>query len=162
MWNWLANNRIKRLLQPVQGNFRNWGQIQRIALVIKDDDQFSKEELVRWASSSQRSVEIFFYEKSAKTPSYSDWHCITSKEMRLGLPLMALLKGFQANKYDLVINTMKQQDLVMSCIAASLHTPLRCSTVLDNTSPQLIIKRTSDQLTIYLDEVVSYLKMIKN
>ena len=162
MINWLANNRIKQLLQPNQGNFSNWEHIQRIAIVIKNDDQFTKQELEQWVNKSKRTVEIFLLDKVAKSPAYTDWHCITSKEIRLGLPLMALLKGYQANKYDLVINTMQSEEPAMSCIAASLQTPFRCNTVMDKTSPQLIIKRTTLSLTAYLDEVVSYLKMIKN
>jgi hypothetical protein len=162
MINWLANKRIKQLLQPNQGNFSNWEQIHRVALVVKSDDHFTKQAIEQWVNRNKRTVEIFFFDKTAKAPAYNDWHCITSKELRLGLPLMALLKGFQANKYDIVINTMQELDPAMSCIAASLQAPLRCNTLMDKTSPQLIIKRTTESLTAYLDEVVSYLKMIKN
>lgn len=143
--------------------FYNWNNIQKIALIIGNQDVINKSLLDTFIEQLQTYTEVFFIETNSKTPSYSDWHCFAKEnKSALGLPKKVMVDALQNKKFDLVIDAAKGYEIYSAAIAAYIHAPLNCGTQNWFEQHDLIIHRTENQdLLPYLNEVVKYLKMIK-
>ena len=142
--------------------FCNWNNIQKIALIIGNQDTINKSVLDKFIEHYQKYTEVFFIETDSKTPSYNDWHCFAKENKSvLGLPKKIMVDKLQNKKFDLVIDAAKGYEVYSASLAANIPASLKCGSQNWFEQHDLIIHRTEGQdLLPYLNEVVKYLKMI--
>lgn len=148
----------------IQKQFLPWDKIQKIALVISKDETINKSAIDKFIGDSQKHVEVFFIELHSKEKSFGDWKCFTKKDKSLlNLPKKPVIDEIQSKKFDLVINAANSFNLFASAITSSLKAPVKCGQNSGYNEVQLIIQKTVPfNLTNYLNDVVKYLKMIKD
>lgn len=147
-----------------QKQFLPWDKIQKIALVISKDETINKSALDKFISDTQKYVEVFLIELGSANPSYGDWKCFTKKDKSvLNLPKKIITTEINTKKFDLVINASNNFNLFASAITSSLKAPVKCGQTNGFNEVQLIIQKTVPfNLINYLNDVVKYLKMIKD
>lgn len=147
-----------------QKQFLPWDKIQKIALVISKDSTINKSAIDKFIGDSQKHVEVFFIELQSKEKSFGDWKCFTKKDKSLlNLPKKPVANEINSKKFDLVINAATNFNLFASAITSILKAPIKCGQNNDNNEVQLIIQKTEPfNLINYLNDVVKYLKMIKD
>lgn len=147
-----------------QKQFLPWDKIQKVALVISKDQTINKSAIDKFISDSQKHVEVFFIELNSKEKSFGDWKCFTKKEKSLlNLPKKPILDELQSKKFDLVINASTNFNLFASAITSGIKAPVKCGQHNGFNEVQLIIQKTEPfNLINYLNDVVKYLKMIKD
>ncbi|MDO9001106.1 MAG: hypothetical protein Q7W45_15180 [Bacteroidota bacterium] len=167
MLNKIAEINLKSLITKNNLNskkqFLPWDNVQKIALVISNDNSINKSAIDKFIFDSQKYVEVFFIELNSKTPSYGDWKCFTKKEKSLSnLPKKAVIDDLNTKKFELVINASVNFNLFAAVVTACLKAPLKCGQTNKYNEVELIIQKTEPfNLTNYLNDVVKYLKMIK-
>jgi hypothetical protein len=144
--------------------FKNWDQIDKIALILSNSDNINKSKLDQFVEQSKKHVEVYFIELNAKQGSFSDWICFTkSSKNSLGLMSKNVAQIIAGKKYDLVIDTSTNNKLFSANLSSSLVAPFKCGASNSFDQNDLIIMRNKDQdLLSYLNEVIRYISMIHN
>ncbi|MEO6304036.1 MAG: hypothetical protein ABIP51_12775 [Bacteroidia bacterium] len=144
-------------------HFLPWDKIQKIALVISKDETTNKSAIDKFISDSQKHVEVFFIELGSAASSFGDWKCFIKKDKSLlNLPKKTVTDELNHKKFDLVINASNNFNLFASAITSTLKAPVKCGQTSGFNEVQLIIQKTVPfNLINYLNDVVKYLKMIK-
>lgn len=149
------------LASPKQ--FLPWDKINKIAIILNNAEPINKSSLDKLINDSQKYVEVFFIELQSKQASFGDWYCLTKKDKSfLNLPTKKIISELSDKKFDLVINTC-HTNLYASYITSVLKSPIKCGQTSKFNEVQLIINETEPfDLMAYLNNVIKYLKMIKN
>lgn len=157
-------SKVNRKNDHIKKQFLPWDRIEKIAIVISKHDDLNKSEIDRFIETTQKYTEIFFVELDSKLPTYSDWHCFSKKDKSLlKLPKNNLIKELKTKRFDLVINTSTEDDLFSMALSSSLLSVIQCDSSDRFNNANLIIKKKENYSIInYLEEVIKYLKMIKN
>lgn len=160
----LVRSKVKRENLTRKKAFLPWHQVEKIALLIEQDDSLVKSELDKFIADTQKYVEVFYIELKSKQPSYSDWQCYVRKDKSLfGLPKKGNDLAIKNKRFDLVINTCNVANLFAISLNSSLNAPFRCSSDISYNEADFIVKRLSNQkLLNYLNNILIYLKMVKN
>lgn len=155
---------IKRFATSKNKQFLSWSNIQKVALVLNADQNINKSVIDKFVAKHQKYMEVFYVEVQSKAATYADWQCITKNDLNiLQLPKSALLTNFHQKQFDLVINTCDENDLVSQSIGSALIANYKCASFEKLSAANLVIKRAAEsKLNDYLEEIVKYLKMIKN
>jgi hypothetical protein len=154
-----------RLRKTNEGrSFPEWSRINRIALVIEEENNVSKQQMDNFLKSVQKYTEVYYLELNRKSASYSDWNCIYRKgKSLLGLPTKEIENQALRQSYDLVINAVQSSASFATALCCDFRSNCLCSCSDFFGHSDLIIKRHENQtLVSYLEEVVRYIKMIKN
>jgi hypothetical protein len=149
-------NLFKNYANYAATNFINWEQITSILLLI-DVNEINKNELDKYLKSTQKHIEIIYFDIKSKEPKFKDFKTITSKDVNL----LKLPKYKLNNKFDLVINC---NSIANSCaIAFSIQTKakLKCA-FFDFEKVYNLVLQPKSNLIENLKEAEHYLKMIKN
>jgi hypothetical protein len=155
--------KIKRDNMRRQKKFVPWERIEKIALIIDNENGLNKSALDRFVEETKKYIQVFFVETRSKQPSYHDWTCFSKKDRSLlSLPTKRLESELRHKRFDVVINACAGNNLFSTSISSSLSADLKCGLTNDYDVSDLIVKRTdSFTLVDYLSEVVRYLKMIR-
>jgi hypothetical protein len=139
-----------------------WNDVRTLALVIDGNEPVSKHAIDAWIETSGKLVEVYFLEPRKKTPSFTDWNCLTKKDCNvLKLPAALALKKLRQARYDMVIDTSSGRNLLAGAVSAALDSGYKCATHETIGGSPLTITRVKTNLKEYLDDVVLYLKMIR-
>jgi hypothetical protein len=143
--------------------FLPWDKIEKVALILSRRDNVNKSLIDQFISGTGKYVEVFYLELDAKVCTYHDWNCFTRKDKTfLGLPAGSVLKGLAGRRFDLVINTCQEIEVFSVSLSNILDAPLKCGSVGRFNDVDLVIKKKGiSSLMDYLNEVVRYLKMIR-
>ena len=144
--------------------FLSWDKIEKIALIITRRDNINKSQVDRFITDTKKYVEVFYIELDSKTATYHDWNCFTKKDKTfLGLPVKSVHQGLSGKQFDVVINTCQEIEIYSTALARILHAPLKCGSMSRFNDSDLVIKKTGiNSFMDYLQEVVRYLKMIRD
>lgn len=159
----LLKSKIEKANSGRKRSFLPWHRIEKIALIINKEEALNKSAIDAYIERTKKHVEVFHIELSSKEPSYSDWECFASKDKSLlKMPKNKRLSALKNKEFDLVINTC-ENEFFSSALSSSLSAPLKCGAGSQFSDSDLIIKKTTKGgLLSYLDDVVTYLKMIKS
>lgn len=165
MFEWIAKvylrNRIARDNAARKKQFLSWEKIEKIALILDQKDKINKSEIDKFLESTKKFVDVFYIELSSQTPSFGDWRCFSKKDRSiLRLPKGPLQEEIRKKKFDVVINTSGGR-LFSYAIAASLQAPFKCGDGEYNSSDLIVTRDEKTPLIRHLNDVVTYLKMIR-
>jgi len=157
-------SKIKKENKNRSRSFSNWDQIQKVALILSETEAINKSSLDQFIEQSKKFVEVYFIELSKKDGSFSDWSCFTKKEKNfLGLPHKHITHVIFGKKYDLVIDVVNGEEMFSAALASGFVAPLKCGNSNGFEQNDLIIVRKENQdLLSYLNDIIHYLKMIRN
>lgn len=155
-------SKIKRLIINRTKQFINWNKIEKIALILNQNDAINKSAIDTFIQQSGKYVEVFYVEIKSNQPTYADWNCYYKKDLNLlKLPKKSVLNELKNKNFDLVINTSNDDDLFSPLLTTTLNASLRCGNNNKYNCHELIIKKANtNDLIVHLNNVVKYLKMI--
>lgn len=158
-----VKSKIKRYNLNRKKRFMNWDKVEKIALIMSDADAVNKSAVDKFIQTSGKYVEVFYVEAKSKLPTYNDWKCFYKKDLNLlKLPKNSQLVELEQKKFDLVINTSPEHDLVSTLLSSAIGADLKCGNSNKYNCNELIIEKTETyNLMSHLDNVVKYLKMIQ-
>lgn len=165
----LANIQLRSTIRNF-GNSKSqqfipWDQIQKMALIFNHHQQINKNLIDQFIHRQKKYIDVFYIEDAAKVASYADWQSIIKSDLNvLKLPKSTLLQNFHKKQYDLIINTCNEDDAIAMAITAALKANFKCGAFENYNATNLVIKKSIQPFNLvnYLDEVIKYLKMIKN
>ncbi|MCC6372246.1 MAG: hypothetical protein IT236_14675 [Bacteroidia bacterium] len=160
----LLKSKIEKDNAQRKRRFLNWDKIEKIALIVSKDEALNKSAIDTYIERTKKYVEVFHIELNSKEPSYGDWECFSKKDKSLlRLPKKNRIEKLKTKNFDLVINTSNTDELFSTSLSSSINAALKCGTSERfNDTDLIIVKKESGNLIKYLDDVVTYLKMIKN
>ena len=167
MLNYLAKitlqSKIARENLSRQKKFIGWDNIEKIALVLGQEDSINKSSIDKFIDETKKFVEVFYVEPNSKQASFGDWQCFYKKDKSfLSLPKKSVHDELKNKKFDVVINTSGERDFFSVAVTSSLKAYLKCGRNNMFNDLDLIIKKTEPfVLGNYLNDTVKYLKMIK-
>ena len=146
-----------------QKKFMPWDKIEKMALIIEEQDSLNKNLIDRFIDDTKKHIEVFYIQTGSKDATYSDWNCYSKKDKSLwNLPKKEKHSELKSKKFDAVINTCSETNLFATAVSSTLGAHLKCAENNSFNLPDLIIKKPDAfNLKNYLDETVKYLKMIK-
>lgn len=155
---------VKRENLSRKRQFMGWENINHIALLVDAEECSDKRTLDKFIDETKKHVEVYFLEPGAKEASYHDWHCLSKKDKNFfHLPKKNTFQELKNKRFDVCINTCDKENLFSESLHAVLNAPLKCGPHLEHNISDLVIRKTEPtNLINYLNEVVRYLKMIRN
>jgi hypothetical protein len=159
----ILKSRISKNNALDKKQFLPWNKIQTIALVLSNNNTINKSAVDKFINDSQKHIEVFLIELKSKNASFNDWHCFTKKDKTiLNLPKKNHLINLQNQKFDLIINAAQEFNLFAASITSELKAPFKCGLTSNFNENDLIIQKTNPfSLINYLNDVLRYLKLIK-
>lgn len=144
--------------------FKNWDQIDKIALILNNSDSINKNKLDQFVEQCKKHIDVYFIELNAKEGSFGDWICFTkSSKNIIGMMRKNVAQIIDGKKYDLVIDTTLVNNLFSANLSVNLVAPFKCGATNTYNQNDLTLKRKEDQdLIDYLNEVIRYIRMIHN
>lgn len=144
--------------------FMAWEGVKTIALILSNLDSINKSAMDKFIDGTQKLVTVFYVEPGAKAAAYSDWQGYVKKDRNLlGLANGKAIHELKNKNFDLVINTSAENDLFSSDLTATLQSPFKTGGNNKFGELDLIIKKSDPHHVIdYLNEIIKYLKMIRN
>ena len=160
---YITKSKIVQQSKTRQKQFLNWENIFIIALIIDEKEAINKSELDKFVESLKKYIEVFLVEINSAQASYGDFKCVTKKDKTiLGLPKTVFLAEPKAKKYDLIITVSNKHKLFSANLISQLSSPFKCGSSDLFGELDLVIERNESQnLIVYLKEVVRYLQMIQ-
>ncbi len=160
--NFIIRSHIKRSLKRKK-QFASWEKIKNISLIISNE-QLNKSALDKFIIDSGKLVEVILIDIKNKQSAIKDYTTFVSADKSvLGLPKTKSLNKIKNKTADLVMVAADDKEEFATVLAANINTPCVCGCNQINNNLDLIIIRKENQTVIdYLNEVVNYLKMIKN
>lgn len=159
----ILRSKIKNLSLPQKKNFLPWDNIEKIALIINEEESLNKSMIDKFIDDTKKHVEVFYLETRSKQKTYHDWHCFSKKERSLFyLPTKQAESELKTKQFDVVINACGEKNLFAFAVSSSLKTLLRCGYNNSyNLADLIVLNSGSDKIVNYLENTVKYLKMIK-
>ncbi|MCA0431149.1 MAG: hypothetical protein LCH32_11685 [Bacteroidetes bacterium] len=149
-------NLIKNYSNNAATNFVNWDKITSILLLI-DSNEINKNELDKYLKSSQKHIEIIYFELKAKDPKFKDFKTITNKDVNL----LKLPKNKLNGNYDLIINCCSNTNNCAIAFSIQTKAKLKCA-FFDFEKVYNLVLQPKNNLIENLKEAEHYLNMIKN
>ena len=159
----ILRSQIKKEKPNVKKQYMAWDDVQKIALIVNNSEDFNKSALDKFISDRKKNVEVFYTELTSKETSFSDWNCFVKKDQTLfNLPKKTSLNELRKKQFDLVINACHEKNLFATSVCAALPASFKIGHSDKFNDVNLIIQRTEPyNLILYLNDVLRYLKMIK-
>lgn len=159
----ILKSQISKNNTLLKKKFSPWNEIQTIALVLSHNNTINKSAVDKFINDSQKHIDVFLIELKSKNASFNDWNCFTKKDKTiLNLPKKNHLVNLQNQKFDLIINAAEDFNLFAASITSAIKAPFKCGLPSDFNENDLIIQKTNPfNLINYLNDVLRYLKLIK-
>jgi hypothetical protein len=168
MLRWLAGYNLRTNIEKANRSrkrqFVPWDQIEKIALIVQKDENLNKSMLDNFIADSRKYIEVYCVELNSKVPSFGDWRCLYKKDRSpwLQLPSKAVVQELQEKNFDVVINTCSDNNLFSASLTSIIPASFKCAPSVRYNYADLVIERRDPyHLLGYLEDIVSYLKMIR-
>lgn len=160
--NLIIRSHIKRASKRKK-QFASWDTVKTITLIINNEG-LNKSVLDNFIINSGKQVEVVLMDFKNKVSAIKDYTTFTSLDKSIWrLPKSKSLSKLKRKNSDLVIIAAYDNIEFASVLAAHINTPCVCGYRQVYGNLDLIIVRKENQSVVdYLNEVVNYLKMIKN
>jgi hypothetical protein len=160
----VVRSKVKKENSKRKKSFIVWQKVEKIAILLEEEDALNKSEIDALIVSTKKYVEVFYIELRSKQASYSDWRCFSRKNASLiGLPESEALEMMKNKSFNLVINACSERNLFAISLSSASKAQLHCASNNLYNEAEFIVKRLENQkLLNYLNNVIQYLKMIKN
>lgn len=159
----LVKSKLKKTELSRNKGFLPWDKVNKLAILIEKDAEFSKFELDEFIDKCKKMVDIYYLETSNKIATFSDWNCLTKNHKSLfGLPIKSVEQNILTKKYDLIINTCKSENLYAISLAISAQATMHCGFENNFNEPDFVVLKSGNQKLIgYLTNLMNYLKMLR-
>lgn len=143
--------------------FLSWNDITSMAIIIQFNEKLNKNNLDEFIEKTGKYVEVFYIETNNKQATFADWNCFIKKDKSLlNLPKPETILSLKTKQFDIVINTCNDDNLFATALNNFLTSPFKCGPSDTYNDTDLIIsKKESFDLSLYLNDISTYLKMIK-
>lgn len=157
---------ISRLKNSEAGgrNFLPWAKTKTMALVLDSKTARSKNQIDKFIYEADKVVDVYYLDLDVKESAIKNFITFTKMEKNwLGLPNGKAKTKIANKKYDLLINASLAELDYSSVISNMIKATCKCGYQSRLNELDLIVHQKGDQsLEAYLNELVNYLKMIRN
>ncbi len=145
-------------------SFISWEKIKSIALVVDSKNANNKNLIDKFIYESDKIIDVYYIDLQVKESTIKNFISFNKTEKSFfGLPNSKANTKIKNQKYDLLINASFDELDYSSVLINTLKSTCRCGFKSRLNELDLIIERSQNQnLIAYLNEVVNYLKMIRN
>lgn len=159
----LVKSKAEKVSRERSKKFLPWEKIEKIALIINQEDNINKSLVDKFIEDTKKYVEVYYVEINSREASFGDWQCLSKQDRSfLRLPSKKTETSVRSRKYDVVINACGEKDLYSAFLFSSLNASLKCaSSPLLADADLVVSSRESGNLIQFLTDTVHYLKMIK-
>lgn len=145
-------------------NFLPWDKIKTVALIVDDKHATNKNELDKFIYETDKVVDVYYLDLNNKESSLKNYITfVKTNKSFFGLPNAKATAKIQNKKYDLLINAAFEQLTYAGVLSNAINAT--CKSGFENKANELdllVVYNQNKKLIDYLNEVVNYLKMIKN
>jgi len=144
--------------------FVPWDQVQQVALIIENQSGFNKSVLDKFIIDTGKRFDVLFIDTNNKESVIKDYitFCKSDKNL-LNLPSSKGLEKIAKRKADVIIICVDKELEYAAVLAANYEARCYCGYSPVKANLDIIIERkTGTALPQYLEEVLRYLKMIRN
>ncbi|MBK7817077.1 MAG: hypothetical protein IPJ60_05570 [Sphingobacteriaceae bacterium] len=145
-------------------NFLPWEKTKTIALVLDSKTASSKNAIDKFIYEADKVVDVYYIDIHVKESQIKNFITFSKQEKSFfGLPNGKASAKIVKKKYDVLINAAFSELDYSSVLSNSIKATCKCGFECRADELDMIVKRKEGQdLMKYLDELVNYLKMIRN
>lgn len=144
--------------------FVPWDKVKSALLIIDAKSGDHKQKLDKFIYESDKKWDVVFINLKSKEPIYKNLIELNSKDKNLiGLPNNKAISKISNTSYDLLINAAFEDLEYASILTHKAKAVFKCGFQAVGQELDLVLIREKGRgVYDYLDEMVSYLQMIKN
>lgn len=145
-------------------NFSPWDKTKTIALVLDSKSSLNKSMIDKFVHETNKVVDVYYLDIDVKESAIKNFMAFTKTEKDFfGLPNGKAKLKIASKKYDVLINAAFAELDYAAIISKLIKATCKCGYQSRSNELDLIVSRKSNQpADKYLEEVVNYLKMIRN
>jgi hypothetical protein len=145
-------------------NFLPWAKTKHMALIVDSKTSQNKNLIDKFIYEADKVVDVYYLDLNVKESPIKNFITFTKQEKNwLGLPNGKAKAKIGSKKYDVLINASFGEPDYAAVISNSIKATCKCGYQSRLGELDLIVARKNDQpMEKYLDELVNYLKMIRN
>lgn len=148
-------------------NFLPWDKIKTVALVLDSKTASSKNFIDKFIYEADKVVDVYYIDIHVKESAIKNFITFTKQEKSFfGLPNSKASAKIGKKKYDVLINASFAELDYSSVLSNSIKATFKCGYQSRADELDLIVRRGEQKegqdLMNYLNELVNYLKMIRN
>lgn len=145
-------------------NFLPWDKIKTVALVIDSKTLQSKNVIDNFIYQSGKVIDVYCLDIDKKESSIKNFITFTKTEKSLwGLPNGKARAKIAPKKYDVLVNASFAELDYSAVISHHIKAICKCGYQSRSSELDLIVSRKDGQvMEKYLEDLVNYLKMIRN
>lgn len=145
-------------------NFLPWDKTKTMALVLDSKTASSKNAIDKFIYEADKVVDVYYIDIHIKESAIKNFITFTKKEKSFfGLPNSKASAKIVKKKYDVLINASFSELDYSSVLSNSIKATCKCGYESRANELDMVVKRKEGQdLMKYLEELVNYLKMIRN
>jgi hypothetical protein len=157
---------VSRLKHTEAGgrNFLPWHKTKTVALVIDSKTSHSKNLIDKFIYEADKVVDVYYLDIYSKESAIKNFITFTRQEKNIfGLPNRKASDKVPNKRYDLLVNASFAELDYSSVLTNLIKATCKCGFQSRLSELDLIVSRKPGQsFENYLDELVNYLKMIRN
>ncbi len=145
-------------------NFLPWDKTKHVALVLDSKTSISKNAIDKFIYEADKVVDVYYLDIEVKESAIKNFIAFTKQEKNwLGLPNGKAIAKLASKKYDLLINASFAELDYSAVITNLIKATCKCGYQSRINKLDLMVSRKNNQpIDKYLEELVNYLKMIRN
>lgn len=145
-------------------NFLPWANIKTMALVLDSKTAKSKSQIDKFIYEADKVVDVYYLDLEIKDSAIKNFITFTKVEKNwVGLPNAKAKLKIANKKYDALVNAAFGELDYSSVISNSIKATCKCGYQSRLSELDLVVHHKDNQpLENYLNELVNYLKMIRN
>lgn len=145
-------------------NFLPWDKTKTMALVLDSKTASSKNVIDKFIYEADKVVDVYYIDIHVKESAIKNFITFTKKEKSFfGLPNGKAAAKIVKKKYDVLINASFSELDYSSVLSNSIKATCKCGYESRADELDMVVKRKEGQdLMKYLEELVNYLKMLRN
>jgi hypothetical protein len=159
----IIKSRLKKN-ESVGRNFLPWDKTKTMALILDSKTASSKNLIDKFIYEADKLVDVYYIDLDVKESPIKNFITFTKQEKSFfGIPNSKASAKIVKKKYDLLVNASFAQLDYSSILSNAINATCKCGYQNKANELDLVVKRKEGQdLMKYLDELVNYLKMIRN
>ncbi len=145
-------------------NFLPWDKTKTVALILDSKTASNKNLIDKFIYEADKLIDVYYLDIHVKDSAIKNFITFTKQEKSFfGLPNNKASAKIVKKKYDLLINASFSEMDYSSVLSNSIKATCKCGFESRADELDMVVKRKEGQdLMKYLDELVNYLKMIRN
>lgn len=159
----ILSARLKRS-EVGERNFLPWDKTKTMALVIDPKTSLSKNVIDKFIHDTNKVVDVYYLDIDVKESAVKNFITFTKAEKSFfGLPNGKARAKIASKKYDVLINASFAELDYSAIISNLIKATCKCGYQNRANELDLTVSRKNNQpMDKYLEELVNYLKMIRN